>query len=211
MGSRVIREAMLEAHQNAERFPEETWYVLNDDFMSVVKESYFIHDDGTRKEKPFVALYNATDKKYGMHEVDYVDGEIVITSPEDAEYFDQPYGERYQEPIRPIGHVGHGKTVATELEIASLMVKGHDAHIIDAKTTSPKGIISALNDGLMDSFKKTFVIENLHDLDWDYPSDKVKPKHFDMATGKMIETPITVSMSDEKRRQLRKKRKKRKK
>jgi hypothetical protein len=41
MEGRVIREGILEAHQIAEEFGG-TWYVLDDRFKSVVKESYFI-------------------------------------------------------------------------------------------------------------------------------------------------------------------------
>jgi len=107
MRQRVIREAMLEAHQIAEEFGG-TWYVLNDDFMSVVKESYFIEEDGTRKDKPFVSLYNTKDKRYNRHTVDYVDGEIVI-GEERGEYFEQPYGKK-QATYELMGEEGHGKT-----------------------------------------------------------------------------------------------------
>ncbi len=122
MKHRQIMEAILEAHQNVDNYGE-TWYVLNDDFFSVVKESYFIEDDGTRKSKPFVSLYNTTDRIYGQsiaRKMEYVDGKISVCDPEDED-FDQPYGEKVLEaPVEKerginmimMGHAGAGRSIA---------------------------------------------------------------------------------------------------
>ena len=99
MRHRVIREAMKEAHETADRFPDEVWYVLDDDFMSVVKESYFITDDGVRKQKPFVCMYNTKDMRYGRHTVQWIDGEIEIDSKDVKERFKQPYGTKFIDEI----------------------------------------------------------------------------------------------------------------
>jgi len=122
MKHRVIMEAILEAHQNVEKYGE-TWYVLNDDFFSVVKESYFITDEGVRKDKPFVSLYNTDDKFYGSrgvgHIIEYVNGEVKPTML-DIEInsiwddFEQPYGDRVKEVGRNMvmmGTIGHGHTL----------------------------------------------------------------------------------------------------
>lgn len=98
MRHRVIREAMKEAHETADEFGG-TWYVLDDDFMSVVKESYFITEEGDRKVKPFVCLYNTKDMRYGRHTVQWIDGEIEIDSKDVKERFEQPYGTKFIDDI----------------------------------------------------------------------------------------------------------------
>ena len=102
MENRTIREAMKEAHENVDNYGG-VWYVLDDRFKSVVVESYFITDEGDRKVKPFVCLYNTKDMKYGYHTVQWIDGEIEIDGEDRAENrFTQPYNTRFVEEGRGI-------------------------------------------------------------------------------------------------------------
>lgn len=232
MRTRVIREAILEAHQNVDKYGG-TWYVLNSDFFDVVKESYFIHEDGTRKDKPFVSLYNTDDKFYGRsgigHIVEYKDGDLIFTSSWDKpewDNFEQPYGDKVtqhdkgERGIKPIimGDVHIGKSMSSAM-IHALSLGTH-ADLMEIIAIHDKledegigGILSGLNqlgeNGMRDTFKKTFVVNNYCDYFKQDESDSVKPKMFDMATGKMIDVPITGSISESKRLALRKKRKKR--
>lgn len=98
---------MLEAHQNVRDYGG-VWYVLNDRFMSVVKESYFITDDGDRKEKPYYSLYNTDDAKYGRHSVTFENDKIDIIADDNKHRFEQPYGSLYIKPI-VVGDGGQGR------------------------------------------------------------------------------------------------------
>lgn len=212
MRNRVIREAILEAHQNQEKYGN-TWYVLNSDGFDVVKESYFINEDGTRKVKPFISLYNTEDKFYGNHGmghvVEYVDGDLKFTSSWDDpkwDDFEQPYGDKFEQEgigIRPIGVVGHGSTIA----IANLITRTGQAQIAKLEEVfDENGIIIPKLDGT----RKQFVFENINQyFHHDIPVS-IKEERFDMATGKMVEDRYQRPMSDEKRKLLRNKRKKRK-
>lgn len=96
---RTIREAMKEAHENVDNYGG-TWFVCSDEFMSVVKESYFITDEGVRKPKPFVCLYNTKDMRYGRHTVEWINGEIEIDTENDTEHrFEQPYSTKFVDEI----------------------------------------------------------------------------------------------------------------
>lgn len=72
---RVIREAILEAHLNAKKW-NQTVYVVNDDFLSTVTESYFIDEKGNIKNKPFREIYNTKDCEYGCHKVIFENNDI---------------------------------------------------------------------------------------------------------------------------------------
>jgi hypothetical protein len=223
MRSRVIREAILEAHQNVEKYGGR-WYVLNSDGFDVVMESYFIHEDGTRKAKPFISLYNTEDKFYGNHgmghSVEYIDGDLKFTSSwDDTKWddFEQPYGDKVrvddsnERGIRPIGHVGHGLSYATAMSVANLRHKGHDVVYLDSELDEEKGISFDRLQGMLD-FKtnRVFVIDNVNKyFHHDIPVS-IKEERFDMASGKMVEDKYQRPMSEAKRKQLRNKRKKRK-
>lgn len=108
--NRVIREGMTEAHQNVDEFGG-TWFVLSDSHKSVVTESYFITEDGERKVKPFVCLYNTDDKRYGRHTIQWVDGKIVIDKQDVKERFTQKYGNKIEE-MEMIGKPAAGRTLS---------------------------------------------------------------------------------------------------
>jgi len=221
MRSRVIREAILEAHQNVEKYGGR-WYVLNSDGFDVVMESYFIHEDGTRKAKPFISLYNTEDKFYGNHgmghSVEYIDGDLKFTSSwDDTKWddFEQPYGDKVrvddsnQRGIRPIGVVGHGSSIG----MANLITRMGQSHI--AKLQEVVSMHDELEDNCiitpkLDGGRKLFVFDNVNQyFHHDIPVS-IKEERFDMATGKMVEDKYQRPLSDAKRKQLRNKRKKRK-
>jgi hypothetical protein len=218
MRNRVIREAILEAHQNHEKYGN-TWYVLDSDGFDVVKESYFIDEDGTRKAKPFISLYNTEDKFYGNHgmghAVEYVDGDLKFTSSWDDpkwDDFEQPYGDRIEEkevgirPMgvvgRPIGIAGHGSSIV----MANLISRIGHSEIVKLKD------MVSMHDELEDNhdgIQKLFVVDNIDKLlHYDIPVS-IREERFDMKTGKMVEDKYQRPMSDAKRKQLRNKRKKR--
>jgi len=218
---RTIREAMKEAHENVDNYGGK-WFVCSDEFKSVVKESYFITDEGDRKVKPFTNLYNTEDMKYGYHTVQWVEGEIVIDSDDRAEHrFTQPYDRRFVEEqthlqkTRSIGmtmlgdpHVGRSHAMAQALSIARI----HDR--LEDDMVMPMG-------DLIDKFKergidiktamKPFIIDDPYKYTrtWDWDNEPfIIPKRFDMATGKFVEETHGGGMSEAKRKALRKKRKK---
>lgn len=162
MKHRQIMEAILEAHLNVEKYGE-TWYVLNDDFFSVVKESYFITDEGVRKDKPFVSLYNTNDKFYGRnglgHVIEYVNGEVKTTSvgfhKSETKYndFEQPYGDQVQEAERGIivGHMHAGHTIGlhhilpkTHNIISNLVIKESDEFYNIPHRPLPKDLLKTI-------------------------------------------------------------------
>jgi hypothetical protein len=218
---------MKEAHETADRFPDEVWYVLDDDFMSIVKESYFITDEGDRKVKPFVCLYNTKDMKYGYHTIQWVDGEIEIDADDRAKHrFTQPYDTKFvEETERPklvhvdletevngnrdivmLGdpHVGHS------LALASIMAR--------SKGGSLKNMLSHLDKisddydgkslgGIKYDIPKPIMISDFPRLTDDYVSNDIEV--FDLATGTTKKEHIARDMTELKRKQLKKKRKKR--
>jgi len=223
---RTIREAMKEAHENVDNYGG-TWFVCSDEFKSVVKESYFITDEGDRKVKPFVCLYNTNDMKYGFHKVQWVNGEIVIdTDDRLEERFFQPYDTKFVEETvvhkkRSIGvsttspitigdpHVGTSIALAKSLEIARM----HD-RLKDTMSLPTGNLIEKSKERGIDikNTSKPFIINNPYEgmKNW-FDEPYVEPKVFDMATGKMKPLPVSGSISEEKRKALRKKRKKRRK
>ena len=85
MRGRQIREAMLSAHQNKREFNDD-YFVLSNDYMDCVLESYFKNEDGTLKDKPFESIYNTRDKVYGydgQHCVEFMDDKIFIVDRDD--------------------------------------------------------------------------------------------------------------------------------
>jgi hypothetical protein len=219
MRDRVIREAILEAHQNVEKYGG-VWYVLNSDGFDVVKESYFINEDGTRKHKPFISLYNTDDKFYGNygigHGVEFVDGDLKFTSSWDDpkwDDFEQPYGEKleeepYERGIMPMGVVGHGSTIS----MASLIARSGQAHVAKLQDVLNLGDDvdeNGITTPKLDGTRKLFVVEN---FDFDgtlFDKIDIQTTRFDMKTGKIVEDKYHRPISETKRKELRNKRKKR--
>lgn len=195
---RVIREAILEAHQNVDKYGG-TWYVCSDDFFSVVKESYFINEDGTRKDKPFISLYNTDDMFYGNHgmghRIEYNDGEVeFVRMNVDDEDYEQPYGERFRgREMEVVGNPGIGKSrMVRNKEITSKLLEVMD----DLADVSNE-----------DKDKDVYMITNPHIDDYKLPF--IDGKKYDMASGKRKDDTIGGSISELKRKINKNKRKKR--
>lgn len=192
MRHRVIMEAILEAHQNVDNYGE-TWYVLNDDWFSVVKESYFIEDNGTRKDKPFVSLYNTTDCIYGSlgmaKKMEYKDGKVSCVAVDIETQFEQPYSTKIEKErginVVLIGEKGHGRSVVLQ---QALQEKQPIIGLHDAKTAP----------------KNPFSTENVMYITNPY---KNLPKLIDSTEGKK-DNSLTKQETDAKRRKSRLNRKK---
>lgn len=80
---RVIREAMLEAHQNVKKYGG-VWHVVSDDFLSVVNESYFSEEEKCHK---FKSIYNTFDRSYRLDDIliECFNDKIYMVEPEDCE------------------------------------------------------------------------------------------------------------------------------
>ncbi len=211
MRERVIMEAILEAHQNVDNYGG-TWYVCDDRFMSVVKESYFINEDGTRKVKPFISLYNTDDMFYGTHGIghlmEYKDGEVNVVKDGDIvsrineayRNFEQPYGEKHIEPktYEQVGTVGFGKTHVVEQAIINEVLRKPRA----------LGISMASPDSVGESFNRPshYTIRPLHST-YEFNVDE-EVKKFNMISGKMEKDKTPTPISDNRKEVLRKKRKK---
>lgn len=204
MEFRTIKEGMKEAHETADKFGG-TWYVLDTRDKSVVKESYFITDDGDRKVKPFVSLYNTSDMKYGRDIVQWVNNEIIIDRGDiQKNRFKQPYGIKFVEEDKKakeyimLGDPHFGHTHHIELA-KSIALSERSLGTIHAPTTEFNGTTLLIED----SFKELNLLKE--------PISLVKEDVFDISTGQMVKAPVNNKLSKSKRIKLRKKRKKKKK
>ena len=218
MQHRAVREGMQEAHENKENYGGE-WYVLSDGYKAVVKESYFITNEGDRKVKPFTCLYCTKDMRYGRHTIQWIDGKVEIDPDDVKERFKQPYDEKFvEEGIRPVG-IGHDfGVIGMSRDCLSLAHKVALEHAIKRtpRLIEGKGMTSDLVsklDDLMHDFKTSDAKRNEYMItareDWSKDTtDYSEPKEFNMATGKMKKMEIPRDMDEKKRKALKFKRKK---
>ena len=137
---KVIREAIIEAFQNVEKYGG-VWHVLNNPEFDVVKPSYFFNEDGTRKDKPWYSLFDTELCKYTSNKVSYVDGDLSFeTLPNDEIYWGNKVEEEKSEEIKARGITIHTPSGGGSLEALSALILSQSTPVVLPTETIMGGV-----------------------------------------------------------------------